>query len=349
MKVRFQIPEEQDVLREHGIKLNMAPAKRTKIPRWRWYLLVLLVVFPFAWIAGRFAMDLLSLSGSGYVSYAQLELRAPANGQLQEVLVQEGQGVEEGTVLLRLHNTDVEKAAALQNATVPMVSGTAASNVDLRPLMEAVDRESVALERYRQLQAEGAATAGEVHEVESRLLAARRDLQMAGRTPGNQTVTMRVNTRGLEEMQIKAPAAGQVERVWVKPGEFVAPNNPLLTLRTNNEPVVRAWMDSRYMNRVQTGRAATVRLPDGSHRRAIITRVELSTEKVPVELHSPLAENRSNLLVLLRLDQALGSGQQVNNLPVEVSLHWLDDYPQIREELPQIKSEMKAFVAQLLD
>ncbi|MDQ8036403.1 MAG: HlyD family efflux transporter periplasmic adaptor subunit [Pedobacter sp.] len=347
MKVRFHVPEAQDVMRDHGIRLAMAPSKRTHIPRWRWYLLVLLVVFPFAWIAGNFAMDLLSLSGSGYVSYAQLEMRAPVNGRIEQVLVKEGDDVSAETLLLQLHNTDVEKAAALQNATIPTVSGRPAAKADLRPLLDAIQHEQAIVEKYRQLQADGAATLGEVQEAEGRLLAARRDLEAAGRDTGNRTVSMRVNTKGLEEMQLRAPAAGQVERIWVKPGEFVVPNSPMLTLRTNNEPVVRAWMDSRYMNRVQEGRAATVRLPDGSHREAVITRVELSTEKVPNELHSPLAENRSNLLVLLQLQQDLGNGQQVNNLPVEVKLHWLDDYPRLKEELPRLQQRAEDLLASL--
>lgn len=341
MKVRFHVPEAQDVMRNQGIRLHMAPAKRTHIPRWRWYLLVLFVVFPFAWIAWNFAADLLALSGSGYVSYAQLEVRAPANGQIQEVLVKEGDDVAAGTELLRLHNTDLEKAAALQNATVPMVSGRPAGKADLGPLLDAIRHEQGIVDKYRRLQADGAATLGEVQEAEGRLLAARRDLEAAGRDTGNRTVSMRVNTAGLEDMKVTAPSDGQVERVWVRPGEFVVPNNPLLTVRTNSEPLIRAWMDSRYINRVQEGREATVRLPDGSRRPAVITRVEMSTEKIPNELHSPLSENRSNLLVLLQLQQPLGNKQEVNNLPVEVRLHWLDDYPRLKEELPLLEERIQ--------
>lgn len=267
MKVRFRTPEERDPLRDCGIRVPMAPAKRPDIPRWRWYMLIGLVTLPLLWMMGRFFAELMSLKGSGYINYPQLELRAPSGGRIEEVLVEEGQQLAAVEPLLRFHSRE-------------------GGRVELIPAKPSP-----------------AAAAGSREE----------------------------DGQGMAETPI------QVERVWITPGEYVAADSLLLTLRTDPNPVVHAWMDSSYLERLRPGRPATVQLPDGAERPATVARVALSTEAPPDELRDVLAGRRSSLLVVLRLNQPLAESQRINHLPVEVRLNWLDEYPRLRTGISRMK------------
>jgi multidrug resistance efflux pump len=318
MKVRFRIPENRDPLRDNGITVPMAPAQRPRVQGWRWYALMLTLLGLVLWGVAHLLLRMLSLDGSGYISYSQLELRAPGNSRIDAVLVEEGQAIAAGEALLRLRPLD-------PGMTAPQVQAQAVQGL-LRELMAC---ERSILDSYHQLQNRSRLqlTSMGGGRPELCLTRLRQTLQVAlGRSAADGA--------GNDTLPLAAPAGSQVERVWVLPGEFVAMNRPLLTLRLGNEPQVRVWMESRYLNRVQPGRSATVRLPDGARRRATVIRVGLSTEKVPIDLKGVLlTDSRSNLLVLLRLDEALARQEQVNNLPVEVRFTWLDEYPRLKSAL----------------
>lgn len=253
MKVRFRSPEKRDPHRDRGISFEMAPASRPRGLLWRWYLLVLLVALPAIWLVLRFAGELLSLKGSGYITYARFEVSAPVNGVVGEIRTGEGRLIGKGDGV-----------------------------VVLRPVA-------------------GSMPAGDI----------------PGSTHGQ---------AGAAEEAVTSAEDGRVERVWVRPGEAVAVGAPLLTVRTQDEPLLQAWMDVRHLDRLWPGRPATVQLPDGSARRARITHVRPSTELTPPGLISGAAGPRSRLVIGLRLEEPLTSKQMINQLPVEVRLHWRDEF-----------------------
>ncbi len=317
MKVRFRSPEQQDPQRDQGLKLTMAPAKRQVMGRWRWWLLLALVAAPFLWLSTSFLVDLLSLRGTGYVSYAQLEVRAPFNGQVTRLALRQGQTLAAGAPLLELRRTDV---LTMEQAAAPTPSRP--SPVDTSAWQRSLERERSLLALYRQLRAQGAATLAEVREAEIRV--AQAEQALATLTQANQAVPQpqALPARPRLSRSLSSPGPAQVERLLVQAGEYVSAGTPLLYLRTQAQPEIRAWFDARYIQRLVPGRAATVTLPGGQRLPATIAYVQPLTERLPSPLLSPLGDNKPKLYATLRLDQPLPAEQRINMLPITVRLHW---------------------------
>lgn len=49
MRIRFALPVTTDAAREDMMRVHYAPARRPRIPVWRWHLLVALLLLPVAW------------------------------------------------------------------------------------------------------------------------------------------------------------------------------------------------------------------------------------------------------------------------------------------------------------
>jgi HlyD family secretion protein len=64
--------------------------------------------------------------------------------------------------------------------------------------------------------------------------------------------------------EIKAPIDGIVDVRAVRPGEFVNPGQPIVTLINPDDLWVRADVEETYIDRVRIGDRLTVRLPSGS-------------------------------------------------------------------------------------
>lgn len=296
MKVRFHVPEARDPLREGGISVDMAPARRPDVPHWRWYLLVALLALPLAWLLGRFLLAAFTLSGPGYLSYASLELRAPLAAQIEAVAVQEGQQLIAGGELLHLQplpDAGDGREAALGGITLTLPAAAL-------PGSTAADPASA-----------------------SALRPAGRFTTSADAMPASFSAATASAAAGLA---LAAPARSLVERVWVQPGEVVLVGSPLLTLRMGDTPVVHAWLDSRHLGRLYPGRPASVRLPDGIRLPATVARVAPRTELPPPELEGAPANGR-DLRVTLQLEEQPAPAQRVNRLPVEVRLRWRDELP----------------------
>ena len=105
MKIKFSSAKEQQPTQEQGLQVLYAPGKRMAF-RLRWYLILLAVVSPLLWLVARWALALWLIEAPAQLHLPGAELRARDGAQVDQVLVQPGQRVKAGEVLVRLDNPE---------------------------------------------------------------------------------------------------------------------------------------------------------------------------------------------------------------------------------------------------
>jgi len=210
------------------------------------------------------------------------EAHSPVSTSVQRVLVREGDAVKAGQLLVVLDDTDARAQAARAQA---QLTGAQADlnaserggnqeevlNVEAQLVKARTDRDSAQrnLDTLKQLEKQGAASAGEVLEAQNAL--ARADAQLnflkqkqtkrysnqeldrvkAQRTEAQATYDAAQNV--LAKSNVRAPFDGIVYSLPVKQGSFVAAGDLLLQLADLRKVMVRAFVDEPDVGRLAPG------------------------------------------------------------------------------------------------
>jgi len=210
------------------------------------------------------------------------EAHSPVSTSVQRVLVKEGDAVKAGQLLVVLDDSEARAQAARAQA---QLTGAQADlnasehggnqeevlNVEAQLVKARTDRDSAQrnLDALKQLEKQGAASAGEVLEAQNAL--ARADAQLnflkqkqtkrysnqeldrvkAQRTEAQATYDAAQNV--LAKSNVRAPFDGIVYSLPVKQGSFVAAGDLLLQLADLRKVVVRAFVDEPDVGRLAPG------------------------------------------------------------------------------------------------
>ncbi|MGX2952180.1 hypothetical protein ACWAU3_03095 [Shewanella sp. JL219SE-S6] len=108
MKVTYQAAAKaQQPTRDQGLKVDYAPAKRGGM-KWRWYLLLLLVIAPVVLLLWVLLRPSLFVLAPGILTSEPLEMRAMQKGRLLELSVQPGSRVDAGQALGRIADAGLD-------------------------------------------------------------------------------------------------------------------------------------------------------------------------------------------------------------------------------------------------
>jgi len=151
-------------------------------------------------------------------------LVAKGQGEVVELLAEEGQWVEQGATLARLEDTDAR--LAVERADVAA---------------KAARRDA---ERGRQLSERGFLSPKDLDDLDLKLRSA--DVELAQRR------------HDLEEMRIVAPFAGRVTDRMIQLGETVLPGNECYRLVDVNPMLARVYFPERELHRVRVGQSAHI-------------------------------------------------------------------------------------------
>lgn len=326
MKVRFDSPKETRPAEEQGLQVLYAPGKRMAF-RLRWYLLLLLVASPLLWLGGQWLLALERIEAPARLYVPALQVRAFESAQIREVLVEPGQAVAKGELLLRLDNPEWRERLALlgdAEAVVPQAPGELSAR-ERQQLLAALATAEQRLGEVRRLLARSAATRGELHQAEVERAARQQALlqfeQRLLQPESADVVQRRLERRWLEQrlagLEVRAPEDGRVLDIVVDPGESVAAGLPLLTLEKRQQVQVWVYLPARHAAYAQPGQELTLHLPDGSWQAARVVRQVYDTARVPAELQAPFAAAARNLLVLVEPVEPLAELWRVNQLGLE--------------------------------
>jgi HlyD family secretion protein len=174
----------------------------------------------------------------GNVDIREARLAFNGSEHVGEILVQEGDQVQAGQLLAVLHAERLQ--ASLDKARADVVALKAEARAA-----------ALSYQRVKSLAAKNLASAeeAELADAKSRAAAAHVAAAEAG---------VVVAEQALKDTRIYAPVAGIIRDRIVEPGDFVTPQNPVLTLALANPVWVRTYLPESYLGKVKPGTAARI-------------------------------------------------------------------------------------------
>ena len=230
-------------------------------------------------------------------------MRAEIAGRVVDVLVEPGDRVEEGRVLLRLDVGRPASAAQAANAAVAQSQARLAQ----------AERELARTERLVQ-------TGG---LPEQRLDDAKDAVRLASAARDAARAEARLARRGLTDAVVRAPFGGTVVDRMVELGEYLAPGSPLLSLADTSMLKARVLLDPREAIDVAVGRPAVVTVyarPGESFTGRVVRVGEVidpRTRRLPVEIELEDHQGRLRPGLVARFSVQTGEPEKVIRVPLD--------------------------------
>lgn len=261
-------------------------------------------------------LDHLTLTNARYVA-AFNQIAAPANGFVAEILVPVGAPVAAGDLLVRLSNPDAAAALADVRGAVSIAEARlVAAQARLASHMRRQESERLRATDPDAFDAGLSLLPGDFHDVRQRLEQEAWIIELELRALRSERGRLR---EGEEALELRAPAAGRIERVLVPPGSFQRAGTPLVTFEADVPRSVIGWLDAAEAGHVWQGMKATVHYSVAGERQSVpawVSRVEAGAD--------PLRPDTYGLMVYLELEGLDLEQSRLllpHNIPVEVQLH----------------------------
>ena len=244
-----------------------------------------------------------SLATAEILANRQANMRSETAGRVVAVLVEAGDRIEEGQVLLRL---DVGRPASAAQA-----AGAAVAQSEAR--LHQAERELARTERLVE-------TGG---LPEQRLDDARDAVRLASAARDAARAEARLARRGLTEAVVRAPFGGTVVERVVELGEYLAPGSPLLTLADTSLLKARVLLDPREALDVSIGSRAVVSVyaRPGEEFSGQVVRVgevvDPQTRRLPVEIELDEHGGRLRPGLVARFSVETGEPRELLLVPLE--------------------------------
>jgi len=231
-----------------------------------------------------------TISTNGKVEPVQeFQAHAPAPGVVKDILVDEGQHVAVGTLLVKVDDTDARARLATAQATLMQAElqaadlqaggttderGTFSANLNAAGLEQKAAQNNLALEE--DLQKRGSASKSEVAAAEQRLHSANFALENAqGRASGNKRygaldranaqarisdarAAIQSAQKAIADANIRSPYAGTVYSIPVSKYDFVQVGEDLMDVADLNRILVRAYFDEPEIGKLADGQPVKI-------------------------------------------------------------------------------------------
>lgn len=343
MKIRFEVPPAA-ASQSRGLAVRYAEAKR-QVPRWRWLLLLVIVLAPVAYFAWRLAQALLWTSAPGVLLLPQSVVKAGVTGVVSSV-VDEGVAVARGDVIATIRQAVFEAASAPDSVTPAAPTPPGGNTLARRRAASALNTARAALALAEQqlqwrtakldavqaLRAQGAATQAEVDAARAQWLEARADVVRARGDVESATIALEgarapqaPSPKGVGSARagpltfaVRSGADGTVVRVLVARDEVVTADTEIALVHGRDAPVVKAFVPPPEAEGLRAGSRATVYWPDGSRSSAEVTGVEPQAGRLPGDRVSPLTPRGAAVVLTLRVLGQVPVAQLIHELPLDV-------------------------------
>ncbi len=175
----------------------------------------------------------------GNVDIREVRVAFNGNEHVGEILVEEGDRVEPGQLLARLHTERLQ--AARDRVSAELVAARAEADVA-----------RLRYERIKSLVASKVASEEEADESRATSLAASAQVAAA-------EAVLAEADQLLNDAELRSPVSGVVRERIVEPGDFVTPQNPVLTLALTDRIWVRTYLPESYLGQVRPGARAWIK------------------------------------------------------------------------------------------
>lgn len=215
--------------------------------------------------------------------------------RVQEVLVSEGDEVEEGQVLIRLDDQNIREAITLQRAQL----GIEQENVSRQSLN--VENLKLDFARIETLKTRGIASQGQYDNANYALRLAQADLAASRMRVKHAEAALAQAEEQLRRAVIKAPIAGTVITLGIKPGETAVPSSTgipgssLLTIAEKSSIMVDLNVDENDVSTLSVEGEASVSCPNSPDEglNGVIREVALSPRRASGRLAANDMSGRS--------------------------------------------------------
>jgi HlyD family secretion protein len=264
----------------------------------------------------------------GYVEGDVLNLAAEEGGVLVDLLVEEGERVEAGALLFRLDDKEAKLRVDRAQAEVAAVTARAAEEGAWQQLVQEAEAAfNLARENfqrteklYRQKIVERArldADRSARDSARANLERARSERAAAIREGAAAEAELALAEERLADLEVRAPKAGSVERIYRRPGEVIAAAEPILALLPPESVKLRFYLPETRLAALSLG-AEVAFSCDGcaSGRTAKVSFIATEPQFTPPVIYS--LEERAKLVYLVEARPASAEGLRPG-LPVEVT------------------------------
>ena len=228
------------------------PEARKLLPRVALVLvLATLVVATLVWWRAQRQPKEIVLSGT--LEARTVEVGSLTGGRVVRVLVDEGQHVAAGQLLVQLETTTIDRQLDEQRAAIE------AARANLAKALAGPRQEEIA---------QAAAVAANAKASAEQLLMLKRgtrkeDIDAARAEVEQQQRRLATLMKQRAETDVAAPNAGTVQSMVLRPGDLVAPNQPVAEILEPSELWVRVYVPETELHLVHVGQPVHIRIDSG--------------------------------------------------------------------------------------
>jgi len=278
----------------------------------------------FAWLVYRSEQKKNSNVYSGTIEARDADIGSLMGGRVSEVLVEEGDSVRAGETLVRFDRYLLDPQIKEQESRIAQMRANL-ERVERGPRREEIERarinyEHAEKERVRQetLLKQGVGIQATYDETAAAAEVARQQWEELKRGSRSEDVeaaraqlsaeenTLAMLHRQVEESEVKAPADGIIQTMDLRPGDMIAPNQPVAVLLESNELWVRVFVPETRLGEVRVGQPVDISI-DTYPRRVFKSKVQSVSERAeytPRNVQTPEQREDQVFAVRLRLDPA---------------------------------------------
>lgn len=188
------------------------------------------------------------------------------SGRIVAVLVDQGDRVEAGQVLLRLDDSDLQRQVEVSESTLGATNAALdRQKADRARALAVLDQARYDYDRVKKLIEQSTASETEFEDATKTLRVAEADVAQAdaGLAEAQKQVvaaqkTLEYQQAKLADTVVCAPFPGLIARRDHDPGDIIVPGTSVLLLLSTNEMWVSAWVDETEMGRLKAGQPAHV-------------------------------------------------------------------------------------------
>jgi len=230
------------------------------------------------------------------------EVRLAINGSehISELLVEEGDTVQAGQLLARLHTERLQ--AAVDRARADVAAADAEAQVA-----------QLSFKRIKSLAKRKLTSSEEADEAEGKSRAAIAHVDAA-------RAALVEKEEALKDAELFAPVSGVIRERIVEVGDFVTPQTPVLTLALMNPVWVRTYLPESYLGRVKPGNSVRIRTDSfpGKVYEGWVGSISPTAEFTPKNVETP--ELRTRLVYQVRVFACNPHHELRLGMPATVSL-----------------------------
>lgn len=320
MKIQFDKPPGSPQ-EANGLPVRYAAAKR-KVPRWRWYLLLAMVLIPPAYFLTRFMLTYWWETAPAIVMTEQVVVRASEPGRVTRI-ADIGAQVRAGQTVIAVQRATPDTPPP-PSPTEAFTSRQTTLDEALRLAQRQLTLQQERLRTLQTLRAQGAATRQEVDAALAQALQAQADVNRA-RADVNDNLARVSRERAAptatlptHQADIPAPFDVTVVRHLVHQGEWVERSADLLVLQGPAPAMIYTYLPPDKARYAQVGQHATLHFMDGGRFRAEVVDVVAEAERTPAERTSPLTPRMPSIVARLRPLEPLPPAYRIHQLPLDV-------------------------------